>query len=130
MKKYVKIAGNFIKNDPINILLFLTEYWETNFECRLPYVPTTPFNLEFKKACNSSLKLDPYTVEIENQLQFVHQATNGFCKALVNMHHDLCGKNFKGVCDKMWKSRGPLFLEYIKYVNFTGKQKSNFFTGI
>ncbi|XP_065200701.1 metabotropic glutamate receptor 3-like [Planococcus citri] len=98
---------------------YFAEYWESRFECRLPFVPVTPFNVNFKKSCHSNLYLEVNSVEIENQLQFVHQATCGFCHALISMHADLCGKNVKGVCDKMWKSRGSLFLEYIKKVNFT-----------
>lgn len=102
------------------MVYFLSEFWETRFECRLPFVPDTPFNVHFNKPCDPNLSLGLHNVEIENQLQFVHQATCGFCQALINMHADFCGKDFKGVCDKMWKNRGPRFLEYIRRVNFTG----------
>lgn len=90
----------------------------------MSFVPDTPFNVNFKKRCDAESHLG--LVEIENQLQFVHQATYGFCQALINMHADICGKNFKGVCDMMWKSRGSLFLEYIRKVNFTGERISIF----
>lgn len=101
--------------------MYFSEYWEVKFKCRLPYVPKTPFNKDFTERCNSSLHIDPDSVEIEKQLQFVHQATLGFCKALFNMHSQLCGENTTGLCDKMWKNKKS-FLHYVKNVTFRGRQ--------
>lgn len=98
----------------------IVEYWETVFQCRLPHVPDTPFNTRYNKSCDSNLQLEPQKIELENQLQFVHQATYGFCQALINMHADLCGPSHIGICEQMWRSRGAPFLNYIKKVNFTG----------
>ena len=103
------------------------EYWETVFQCRLPKVPATPFNTDFRGECDGNARLDPRNVELENQLQFVHQATGSFSNALINMHADLCGRNTSGICERMLQKRGSVLLKYIKQVNFIGKCLSSLF---
>ncbi|CAJ0922591.1 unnamed protein product [Ranitomeya imitator] len=61
--------------------------------------------------------------EQEGKVQFVIDAVYAMAHALHNMHIDLCAGSL-GVCDRMDPVDGRLLLQYIRRVNFNGKNQS------
>ncbi|CAK9299002.1 unnamed protein product [Gordionus sp. m RMFG-2023] len=110
---------------------WLYEVWEKYFECRFPNTDKTYENQIWnRKLCTGkeSMRslLPPYgNIKMEDQLQFVSDAVLAFAYAFSDMHKDLCG-GVPGLCEKMDPPSGPLTLNYIRKVKFTGLSGDNF----
>ena len=55
-------------------------------------------------------------------LHYIHDALYAFAHALIEVHMDACGKDFKGVCEAMKPGNmsGTKLLEYLEDVQFRG----------
>lgn len=98
----------------------IPEFWEDHFKCRYPNSTPTPYNIRFHRECTPNDQLDRDNVIFENQLQFVSDAVMALAVALHDMHRDLCGENYRGVCSKMSPTKGPDLLKYLRKVKFEG----------
>ncbi|KMQ89329.1 metabotropic glutamate receptor 7 [Lasius niger] len=112
----------FVEKQTFTLIL---EFWEDHFKCRYPNASRTPYNKKYTTVCTTEERLTEQNTAFENQLQFVSDAVMAFAYAFRDMHLELChGK--EGLCDAMKPTKGTKLLQYLRKVDFEGKQTKRF----
>ncbi|KAL4221716.1 hypothetical protein ACF0H5_019971 [Mactra antiquata] len=105
-------------NNPRNP--WFIEFWEQNFQCKYPGSPWTPNNENYNRTCTGREVIHEDSFIMEAQLQFVSDAIMAFAVALHNMHVDLCGQGWNGICSAMNPIDGEVLKQYLLDVKFMG----------
>ncbi|WAR15526.1 GRM-like protein, partial [Mya arenaria] len=105
---------------------WFVEYWEQHFQCKFPGSSWTPYNSNYNTTCTGTERIDPETFIMEAQLQFVSDAILAFAYAIHNMHVNVCGRSYVGVCPAMDPIDGEQLKNYLLNVNFTGMSEQHF----
>ncbi|XP_031350453.1 metabotropic glutamate receptor 1-like [Photinus pyralis] len=110
------------------------ELWEARFNCTLnrstfgdatnmTSVLENPLDLKgtsSRHPCTGNERLSQEYRQ-DPKLSFVIKAVYTFAYALQNMHQEICGDKYFGVCDKLNPFNGSLFKNYLLNVSFTYK---------
>ncbi|CAG7822927.1 unnamed protein product, partial [Allacma fusca] len=102
------------------------EFWEQNFQCKLEDSNVTRFNQAFN-TCSSDLKIG-HQREYSQQafVHFVRDGVYAFAYALHNLHQNLCGEGYIGVCQAMEHIDGVQIAEFLKNVTFKDEEANSF----